>query len=183
MSVAQVASSPVSRVFSYQLHSVTSARVGTLVGGSGDGLKLIAASGGLIVGVLGKGYSSVGSSQSTRLRGSGCSQSVWRSDSDLLCRSASGKDLSSYSKHVVMSVVQQWSGMPNAISYASGVPIAASVERVPTTSGSVVGVSGRDIGCFGASARLQLQGTAFESSRWISSSMMAGKFSHGYGSK
>jgi len=170
VSVAQVASASVSRVFSYQLHTVASAGVGTLGGGSGDGLKSIAASGGLIVGVLGRGYSSVGSSHSARLRGSGCSQSMWLSDSDLLCRSAWGKDLSSYSKDVVVSVVQQWFGMPNAVSYASVVPMAASVERVPTTGGSVVGVSGRDIGGFGTSARLQLQGTAFESSRWISSS-------------
>jgi hypothetical protein len=183
VSVAQVASASVSRVFSYQLHTVASARVGTLGGGSGDGLKSVAASGGLIVGVLGRGYSTVGSSHSARLRGSGCSQSVWLSDSDLLCRSVWGKDLSSYSKDVVVSVVQQWFGLPNAMSYASVVPMAASVERVPTTGGSVVGVSGRDIGGFGTSARLQLQGTAFESSRWISSSMMVGKRSHGYGSK
>jgi hypothetical protein len=45
-----------------------------------------------------------------------------------------------------------------------------------------VSVSGYDIGGFGGSARLQLQGTAFGSSIWISSTTIIGKCGHSYGS-
>ena len=98
VSVAKVASSSVSSVFSYSVHAVVSALVPGSGGGSSSGA--IAASGGLLVAVLGGGYSSVGLSQIVRLRGSSCIMSAWLSDSGLQCRSAWGKDLSSYSRQV-----------------------------------------------------------------------------------
>jgi hypothetical protein len=174
VSVAKVASPSVSGVFSYSVHAVRSAGVAT--SGSGAGSAVIAASGALIVRVLGSGYSSVGLSQSARLRGSSCGQSLWLSDSDLRCRSAWGKDLSSYATEVVVSLAQQGCAMTNAISYGNVVPGTVSVDRVPTTGGSLVSVSGLNIGSFGTSARLQLQGTAFESSRWVSSSETVCRF-------
>jgi hypothetical protein len=181
VSVAKVASPSVSGVFSYSVHAVRSAEVASL--GSGPGSAVIAASGALIVRVLGIGYSSVGLSQSARLRGSSCRQSLWLSDSDLRCRSAWGKDLSSYATEVVVSLAQQGCAMTKAISYGNVVPGTVSVDRVPTTGGSLVSVSGLNIGSFGTSARLQLQGTAFESSRWVSSTIMLGKCGYGYGSR
>ena len=180
VSVAMATSPSVSSLFSYSMHAVASARVLAPGGGSGSGE--IAASGGQFARVLGSGYSSVGGSQSARLRGSSCAMSVWLSDSDLRCRTAWGKDLSSYSKAVGVSVTQQQSRVTNSISYANVVPSASSVDRVPMTGGGIVSVSGLNVGSFGASARLQLQGTAFASSSWISSSLIVGKCSHGYGS-
>jgi hypothetical protein len=173
VSVAKVASSSVSSVFSYSVHAVVSALVPGSGGGSSSGA--IAASGGLLVAVLGGGYSSVGLSQIVRLRGSSCIMSAWLSDSGLQCRSAWGKDLSSYSRQVVVSVMRRWSLMTNAISYASVVPSVASVDRVPTTGGRVVSMSGQHIGGFGVSAGLQLQGTAFETSRWVSSTCLTSR--------
>jgi hypothetical protein len=180
VSVAKVASPSVSSVFSYSVHAVTSALVPPAQGG-GSSSGAIVASGGVVVAVLGSGYSSVGLSQIARLRGSGCAMSVWLSDSGLQCRSAWGKDLNSYSKQVVVSVMQRWSAMTNAISYVNVALSVASADRVPTTGGRVVSMSGQHFGSFGVSGRLQLQGTAFETSRWVSSTILLGKCAHGYG--
>ena len=180
VSVAKVASPSVSSVFSYSVHAVTSALVPPAQGG-GSSSGAIVASGGVVVAVLGSGYSSVGLSQIARLRGSGCAMSVWLSDSGLQCRSAWGKDLNSYSKQVAVSVMQRWSATTNAISYVNVALSVASTDRVPTTGGRVVSMSGQHFGSFGVSGRLQLQGTAFETSRWVSSTILLGKGAHGYG--
>jgi hypothetical protein len=142
---------------------------------SSAGVSNVASSGAMSVSVSGRGMGAGGPSAGGRVGGSACAASVWRSDSGLVCRVASG--LLVLGSPVVVSSWLQFGSFSRAFSYVKGV-LDAKVITVLSSSGSVlIPLSGISFASTCPGARIMSSSTV--QSLWISDSSLRLKYAAG----